>query len=73
MAAEPWFAVGEADVFPEEFRPYLGLSGPLEAEFMAHHADLFDIDFWRQTQARIRSGERIHIFPYPADLRLQPA
>ncbi|HSM73147.1 MAG TPA: bifunctional isocitrate dehydrogenase kinase/phosphatase, partial [Desulfobacterales bacterium] len=73
MAAEPWFAVGEADVFPEEFRPYLGLSGPLEAEFMAHHADLFDIDFWRQTQARIRSGERIHIFPYAADLRLQPA
>jgi isocitrate dehydrogenase kinase/phosphatase len=70
MAAEPWFTVGEADVFPEEFRPYLGLSGPLEAEFMAHHADLFDVDFWRQTQVRIRSGERIHIFPYADALRL---
>jgi isocitrate dehydrogenase kinase/phosphatase len=70
MAVEPWFTVGEADVFPEEFRPYLGLSGPLEAEFMAHHADLFDVDFWRQTQVRIRSGERIHIFPYADALRL---
>ena len=73
MAAEPWFTVGEADVFPEEFRPYLGLSGPLETEFMAHHADLFDVDFWRQTQARIRSGEWIHIFPYADGLRLQRA
>jgi isocitrate dehydrogenase kinase/phosphatase len=71
MAAEPWFTVGEADVFPEEFRPYLGLSGPLEAEFMAHHADLFDVDFWRRMQDRIRSGERIHIFPYADDLRLR--
>ncbi|MDZ7597370.1 MAG: bifunctional isocitrate dehydrogenase kinase/phosphatase [Desulfobacterales bacterium] len=73
MAAEPWFTVGEADVFPEEFRAYLGLPGPLEAEFMAHHADLFDVDFWLRTQARIRSGERIHIFPYPDVLRLERA
>jgi isocitrate dehydrogenase kinase/phosphatase len=73
MAAEPWFTVGEADVFPEEFRPYLGLPDPLEAEFMAHHADLFDVDFWRRTQARIRSGERIHIFPYADELRLRRA
>lgn len=73
MASEPWFTVGEDDVFPEEFRPYLGLAGPLEAEFMAHHADLFDVDFWRRTQARLRAGERIHIFPYAEALRLRRA
>ena len=64
MAAEPWFYVDENDVFPEELQNFIELSGPLKTEFLEHHADLFDVDFWRQTQDKIRAGELPHIYPY---------
>jgi len=64
MAAEPWFYVDENDVFPEELQNFIGLSGSLKTEFFKHHSDLFDVDFWQQTQDKIRAGELPHIFPY---------
>lgn len=69
--AEPWFSFDDNDIFPEQFHHFLGLRGDLRDVFMAHHADLFEVDFWRQTQDRIRAGEIIHIFPYHQDKRLQ--
>ncbi|MGZ8756187.1 MAG: bifunctional isocitrate dehydrogenase kinase/phosphatase, partial [Acidimicrobiia bacterium] len=33
MASEPWFSVGENDIFPSEFRAFLGLSGELRELF----------------------------------------
>ena len=35
MAAEPWFGVGEGDVFPEELPRFLGLASPLRERFTA--------------------------------------
>ena len=35
MAGEPWFFVGAHDVFPEEFLPFMGLSGALREVFLA--------------------------------------
>ena len=70
MASEPWFYVDENDVFPEEFRKFLGLAEPLRQEFISHHADLFSVDFWQQTQAAIEAGELTHIYPYERSARL---
>ena len=64
LAAEPWFFVGENDIFPEEFESFLGLTGDLKKVFLHHHRDLLDVDFWQQTQANNKSGVPIHVFPY---------
>ena len=70
FSAEPWFYVGENDFFPEEFQTWLGLASPRRKVFIDCHADLFGIDFWKCTQERIRSGEVIHIYPYPPSRHL---
>jgi isocitrate dehydrogenase kinase/phosphatase len=64
MADTPAYGVGPNDIFPEELPRFLGLSSELRAVFDEHHADLFDIDFWRTVQDRIDSGEVIEILPY---------
>ncbi len=67
---QPWFTADENDVFPEEFRTFLGLYGELRQVFEAHHADLFGIKFWRTMQAGHRAGEIIHFYPYRPSRRL---
>jgi len=64
MSAEPWFYVGAADIFPEEFERFLGLEGELKRAFLAAHGDLLTAAYWRRMQARHLSGEVIDIFPY---------
>jgi isocitrate dehydrogenase kinase/phosphatase len=70
MSAEPWFGVGGADIFPEEFAGFLGIRGELREAFDYHHADLFGVRFWTRTQDRLRTGEVIEIFPYKRSRRL---
>ena len=70
MAAEPWFYVDENDVFPEELKSFIEFSGSLREVFLEHHADLFEVDFWQQTQEMIRAGELPHIFPYARHCRI---
>jgi isocitrate dehydrogenase kinase/phosphatase len=70
MSADPWFGVGEHDVFPEEFRNFLGVRGELRDVLELHHSDLFGVRFWHRVQERIRSGEVIEIFPYKRSRRL---
>jgi len=72
FSAEPWFGVGENDIFPEEFRRFLGLPKALRSSFETHHGDLFRVDFWKDLQERHRRGEVLDIFPYPARRRLRP-
>jgi isocitrate dehydrogenase kinase/phosphatase len=72
MAAEPWFTVGENDIFPEELRTFLGLEGELRTAFLREHADLFDVEFWHRMQERNRRGEVIEFFPYGETRRLRP-
>ncbi len=77
MADQPWFSVGEDDIFPEEFERFLQFQGPDRDVFLAHHADLLEVDFWRSMQELNRGGEVIDFFPYPESVRLdwgrQPA
>ncbi|HEX5634995.1 MAG TPA: bifunctional isocitrate dehydrogenase kinase/phosphatase [Gemmatimonadales bacterium] len=72
MASEPWFAVREGDVFPEEFRAFVMLPGELGRAFEAQHGALFDPAFWEAMQQRQRAGEVVDFFPYPRARRLRP-
>jgi isocitrate dehydrogenase kinase/phosphatase len=69
--ADPWFYVGPMDIFPEEFRTFLGLKEPLRSIFIAHHGDLFEPDFWKRMQALHRAGEVLDIIPYPKFRKLR--
>jgi isocitrate dehydrogenase kinase/phosphatase len=64
LSSEPWFMVGENDVFPEEFQSFLGLAPDLRKIFLKYHGDLLDPAFWQQAQDQIRSGRWPHIRPY---------
>jgi isocitrate dehydrogenase kinase/phosphatase len=67
---EPFFYVGDADVFPEQFIEFLHLDPGLRQAFLAQHGDIFDPNWWRALHARLDGGENIEILPYRAELRL---
>ena len=71
FAAEPWFHVGEMDVFPEEFRAFLVPPGPVRDVFLAAHGDLLDVEFWQGVQRRLEAGEVFDVFPYRRSARLR--
>jgi isocitrate dehydrogenase kinase/phosphatase len=71
LAAEPWFHVGEQDVFPEEFGAFLVPPGRLRDTFLEVHRDLLDPGFWQNVQQRLASGEVVDVFPYRREVRLQ--
>jgi isocitrate dehydrogenase kinase/phosphatase len=71
MSGEPWFFVGENDVFPEEFLPFLGLSGEPREAFLARHSDLLGVGFWTAMQEEHRAGRVPDIFPYPPEKRFE--
>lgn len=73
MAAEPWFMVGENDVFPEEFASFLALAPDLREIFLKYHGDLLTPEFWQQTQNHIRAGVLKPILPYSEAQRLRRA
>jgi isocitrate dehydrogenase kinase/phosphatase len=70
LSAEPWFHVGESDVFPEEFAAFLVPAGPLRDTFLAAHGDLLTVEFWQHTQERLRGGEIFDFYPYRQRRRL---
>ena len=70
ISAEPWFSVRENDVFPEEFPRFLNFPPAARDELMKRHGDLFQPQFWRDTQAKLRADELPEIFPYAAERRL---
>ncbi len=64
MSAEPWFYVGDKDVFPETFAHFLGMNGVQRAAFLRVHQDLLEPAFWRRTQQRLNAGEILEVCPY---------
>jgi isocitrate dehydrogenase kinase/phosphatase len=70
LAAEPWFPVGEHDVFPEEFASFLLPPAPHRDAFAAVHGDLLDVEWWRTAQRQAASGSLADVFPYPRERRL---
>ncbi|HRX89753.1 MAG TPA: bifunctional isocitrate dehydrogenase kinase/phosphatase [Steroidobacteraceae bacterium] len=64
MRGEPWFYVGDNDVFPETFAKFLAFDEAQLATFMRVHGDILTADFWRQLQTRIAEGEVLEVLPY---------
>lgn len=70
ISAEPWFSVGENDVFPEEFPRFLAFPARARDELMKQHGDLFHPQFWSQMQEKVQAGELPDVFPYAPERRL---
>ena len=69
IQAEPYWRVGDGDVFPEQFDRFL-VSDPRAREiFYEYHRDLLDPAFWAGKQERVRSGVQEDVFPYPEEIR----
>ncbi len=69
MSAEPWFSVGSNDIFPEEFPKFLIGRRDIKEIFFRLHGDLYNVEFWQNTQAKLRRGEIVDVFPYRQQLR----
>src|SRR5262249_47462683 len=68
-AQEPWFYVGERDIFPEEFRSFLGLKGDMLRSFLGAHEELLGVEFWNRMQDFHRRGDVLDVMPYRASRR----
>ena len=71
LSAEPYWRVGEADVFPEQFSYFLVAEPRAREIFYEYHRDLLDPDFWKAKQALVRAGEQEDVFPYPQECRFK--
>ena len=71
MAAEPWYAVGPNDVFPEEFATFLLGDPRIREVFCKYHSELLDAVYWQERQQRIRHGQLEDVFPYDDSLRFR--
>jgi len=70
LSGEPWFSVGERDVFPEEHQRFLGLTPVLREALHQRHGDLFEVEPWKAIQKRVVAGELMEVFPYADEARL---
>lgn len=69
LSDQPWFAVAENDIFPEEFRRFLWFPAPLRAVMEEQHSQLFTVEFWQQRQVLTQAGELLDFFPYQQEQR----
>lgn len=69
LSSEPWYSVGQNDIFPEEFASFLLGSPKVREAFLKYHQPLLSPTFWQETQKRIRAGHVEDFFPYPEELR----
>ena len=69
VQAEPYWSVGENDVFPEQFDRFLVAEPRAREIFYEQHGDLLDPAFWQAKQDRVRAGEQEDVFPYPEEQR----
>jgi isocitrate dehydrogenase kinase/phosphatase len=64
MRGEPWFYVGEHDVFPETFINFIAFDAAQRAALLRMHGEIFTARFWRQVQRRLLDGEVLEVLPY---------
>ncbi len=69
IQAEPYWSVGENDVFPEQFDRFLVADPRAREIFYEYHRDLLDPAFWSAKQELVRAGEQEDVFPYPEEVR----
>ena len=64
MRGEPWFYVGEHDVFPKPFLGFVAFDAAQRAALVRTHGEIFTARFWRQVQRRLSEGEVLEVLPY---------
>jgi isocitrate dehydrogenase kinase/phosphatase len=64
MSAEPWYAVGPKDVFPEEFETFLLTDPRVREAFRARHAELLTARWWQETAAANALGRAREVLSY---------
>ena len=70
MASEPWYYVGQNDVFPEEFK-YFMLPNPYMKEvFNKKYKKLLDADYWVSVQEKIKENGVMDYYPYGLEMRM---
>lgn len=69
MAAEPWYSVGDKDIFPEEWPHFLLSNSAIREIFMKYHAELLDANYWKRIQQDVRDEKYLDIFPYAQEGR----
>lgn len=70
---EPWFHIGDNDVFPEQFPRFMGLSqGHLDLLASAH-GELFDPAWWQEVQGRLADGGTLDVPPFGPEAGLDQA
>lgn len=69
LSGEPWYSIGEHDVFPEEFASFICQNKQIRDYLQQYHADLFSADFWQKLQKRILSGYVEDVYAYREELR----
>ena len=69
MDNEVWYPVAERDVFPEEFATFLLTDPAVRADFLAHHADLLEAEWWQAAQTRLAEGGLPEVLSYPDRVR----
>jgi len=72
MAAEPWYGIGERDVFPEEFIRFISGDPALRRLVRERHGELFDPGYWQALQEDLRARRYHDVFPYPQAIRFDP-
>ena len=68
---DKWHGVSDVEIRYRQRYVDLMMNPEVRKAFLAHNADLLDVDFWRQAQDRARSGYIEDFFPYPAALRFR--
>ena len=69
MSSTPWYSVGPADVFPEEFERFLITDPEHRSILKKHHSDLFDYQYWQRIQQAVEDGFFPDIIPYGQDIQ----
>jgi isocitrate dehydrogenase kinase/phosphatase len=75
MRSQPWFAVRDGDVFPEQFPTFMSFPRKVPTQiwerFVTVHGDLFTVGFWEEVQAQLAEGALPGFYPYPDRLRFR--
>lgn len=71
-ASVPWYNIASNDVFPEDFKRFMIGREDVKQHFWTYHSNLFNPDYWKEIQEKIKKGELLHAFPYPKEIRFRP-
>jgi isocitrate dehydrogenase kinase/phosphatase len=71
MASEPWYSIGDYDVFPEEFIAFITGNPQLKRLILQNYAELFQPNYWKSVQQDIKNHRYRDIFPYSSSIRFE--